>query len=43
MVFSLMSFADEAAQVVAMLNVSERLRQAYRMKNEFHKFMECKS
>jgi transposase len=34
---------DEAAQVAAMLNVSERLRQAYRMKNEFYKFMECMS
>lgn len=34
---------QEAAQVAAMLNVSERLRQAYRMKNEFHKLMECKS
>ncbi len=34
---------EEAAQVAAMLNVSERLRQAYRMKNEFHKLMECKS
>lgn len=34
---------DEAAQVAAMLGVSERLRQAYRMKNEFHKFMKCRS
>lgn len=34
---------EEAAQVGSMLNVSERLRQAYRMKNEFHKLMECKS
>ncbi len=33
---------DEVAQVEAMLNVSDRLRQAYRMKNEFHKLMECK-
>ena len=34
---------EEAAQVGAMLDVSERLRQAYRMKSEFHKLMECKS
>lgn len=34
---------EEAAQVSAMLDVSEKLRQAYFMKNEFHKFMECKS
>lgn len=34
---------EEAAQVGSMLDVSERLRQAYRMKNEFHKLMECKS
>ncbi len=34
---------EEAFQVAAMLNVSERLRQAYRMKNEFHKFMDCKN
>ncbi|MDP4093722.1 MAG: ISL3 family transposase [Bacillota bacterium] len=34
---------EEAAQVSAMLNASERLRQAYFMKNEFHKFMECKN
>jgi transposase len=32
---------EEAAQVAAMLDVSERLRYAYHMKNEFHKFMEC--
>lgn len=34
---------EEAYQVEAMLIVSDRLRQAYRMKNEFHKLMECKS
>lgn len=33
---------DEASQVTAMLSVSERLRLAYRMKNEFHKLMACK-
>jgi transposase len=26
-----------------MLRISEKLRQAYRMKNEFHKFMDCKN
>jgi transposase len=34
---------EEALQVENMLIVSDRLRQAYRMKNEFHKLMECKS
>jgi transposase len=34
---------DESAQVEAMLNISDRLRQAYRMKNEFHKLKNCKS
>lgn len=34
---------DETDQVEAMLKISDRLRQAYRMKNEFHKLMDCKS
>lgn len=34
---------DEATQVESMLRISDRLRWAYRMKNEFHKFMECKN
>lgn len=34
---------DEALQVEQMLIISEKLRQAYRMKNEFHKFMDCKT
>ena len=33
---------EETNQVEAMLKISERLRQAYFMKNEFHKLMECK-
>ena len=34
---------EEKIQVELMLQISERLRQAYRMKNEFHKFMACKN
>jgi transposase len=34
---------EEADQIEAMLKISERLRQAYFMKNEFHKFMDCKT
>jgi transposase len=34
---------EESTQVEAMLRISDRLRQAYRMKNEFHKFMDCKN
>ena len=34
---------EEKIQVKLMLQISERLRQAYRMKNEFHKFMACKN
>lgn len=34
---------DEANQVESMLQISERLRQAYLLKNEFYKFMDCKN
>lgn len=34
---------EEADQVESMLKISERLRQAYFLKNEFHKLMGCKS
>jgi transposase len=34
---------EEADQVESMLKISERLRQAYFLKNEFHKLMDCKS
>ena len=34
---------EEADQIESMLRISERLRQAYFMKNEFHKLMDCKN
>jgi len=34
---------EEADQIEAMLKISERLRQAYFLKNEFHKLMDCKN
>jgi transposase len=34
---------DEAIQVELMLKISDRLRQAYCMKNQFHKFMDCEN
>ena len=34
---------EEADQIESMLKISERLRQAYFMKNEFHKLMDCKN
>lgn len=34
---------EEAYQIESMLRISERLRQAYFLKNEFHKLMDCKN
>ncbi|HHW47869.1 MAG TPA: ISL3 family transposase [Clostridiaceae bacterium] len=34
---------EETDQIASMLKISEKLRQAYFLKNEFHKLMECKS
>ncbi|MGI6777807.1 MAG: ISL3 family transposase [Acetivibrionales bacterium] len=34
---------EETDQIEAMLKISERLRQAYLLKNEFHKLMDCKN
>jgi len=34
---------EEADQIESMLKISQRLRQAYLLKNEFHKLMDCKS
>jgi multimeric flavodoxin WrbA len=34
---------EETDQIESMLKISERLRQAYFLKNEFHKLMDCKS